>query len=508
MTRKRSEYRRDEDEPRAPKEYTIAVPNDPVNEQAIIAALIADPELRKRAPKLFPAEAMYSEKNRAIVNAIYEAGRRGLPYDEATLARLGGDDFDLALLQTIREQRPDAPAPETFDFLLDTLLWDWHLAQVARGPVESLLEAIQNPKEERERVRALARQVGLAFEGAVGSARYLRDPKEVVREMMEDVRRRVDGEAHFPFGVDGLDYFEDGEKRLRPGAAPGLITMVTSITGGGKTTTIGHLCLGLARQRRRVLFGAWEVLAPMTLELLATLSLEWSRSRLLDGRTNRAKQPGDTGHEKLSREEVVLLEERAHAISGYVGFMKNPVRHRTERARRATNRDNLEVVADHIVQSGCAVFIADLFQRILVETRPEDEQEALYLAQTHAEELRVHDIFAHQQRHKDVESRADKKPTREGIKGSGAWLDVCSTVIAPHIPAKWKRVPDETIEYYILKQRFGPWPLGVEMDWDPDKGQISGGRSISYDQGGGETSDDATGIGPISRRAPKKRRGI
>jgi hypothetical protein len=87
-----------------------------------------------------------------------------------------------------------------------------------------------------------------------------------------------------------------------------------------------------------------------------------------------------------------------------------------------------------------------------------------------------------QQRLKDIELRPDKRPTREGIKGSGAWTEVPDNIFGVHRPALWKPVPDNVLEIDVLKQRYGKWPLAVEFDWDPDRGQISGGRSVEYDQ--------------------------
>lgn len=491
--RKRSE----KDKPRerqtgdSAREWQIDVPNDPVNEQVLIAAMAVDRETRVRLLKLFNADAFYAEQHRVIVSAFAELERRKLEYDPAVLQRLA-PDVDIRILEQLSAARPDVPP--NLDFHVDTLMWDRQRAQATRGPIASLLEAIQNPKEAPERVRAIARQVGDAFEGA-GSGRYLRDPKEVVREAMADIRRRIEGEAFYPYGIDGLDYYENGERRLRPGAAPGLITMVTGVTGSAKSTLTARLCLGLARQMRtaktgRILFGAWEVNAPTTIELLAILSLGWSRSRMLDGK-GHLKGPGDEGYSKLTSEELIEVEERMHALSRYIVFFDNPFRRgrtRMNTGRRITNDDHLDVIAEHLADSGCSVFIADLWQRCLKDTRPEDEQEALFRQLAIIEELRTHLMMVHQQRHKDVELRSDKKPTREGIKGSGAWLDVASTVIAPHLPAKWKRVPDDKLQAFILKQRFGAWPLGIEFDWDPEYGSIDGGTSIPYDQPG-ETSD-------------------
>lgn len=500
--RKRSE----KDQPRerredSAREWIIDVPNDPANEQVVLAAMIVDRDTRLRLLKSLHADMFYAPEHRAIFGAFAELERRKLEYDPATLQRLS-PDVDIRILETYAEARPEV-APN-LDSHVEWLSWDRVRAQATRGPIASLLEAIQNPKESPERVRAIARQVAEAF-GSNGSNRYLRDPKEVVREAMNDLRRRLEGEAFYPFGIDGLDLFENGERRLRPGAAPGLITMVTGVTGSAKSTVTARLTLGLAREirknktRGKILFGAWEVNAPTTIELLAVLSLGWSRSRILDGKSNRIREDV-----KMTPEEVIELEEREHLISKYVIFFDNPFRrgrNKTNTGRRVTNDDHLDIIAETLADSGCSVFVADLWQRCLKDTKPDDEQEALFRQLAIIEELRTHLVMVHQQRHKDVEQRADRRPTREGVKGSGAWLDVASTVIAPHLPAKWKRIPDDKIQIFILKQRFGAWPLGIEFDWNPEYGSLENGVSISYDQPG-ETSD-AVFDAPRSKRGKR-----
>jgi replicative DNA helicase len=507
----RSEAKREKDYTKSKeklREWTIDVPNDPINEQVILAAMIADGETRQRLSKTWAPEAFYADEHRAIFTGLVELSRRKLEYDPATLMRLV-PDVDIRILETLASSRPDLP--DNLDFHVETLTWDAQRARVTRGPLASLLEAVQNPKESPDRVKAFARAVGDSFEGAGGTGRFLRDPKEVVRQAMSTLKRRVAGEAYYPFGIEGLDYYENGVRRIRPGASPGTISMVTALSGSGKSTLTGHLILGSARQnlgpnkvRRKVLCGAWEEEAPVTIELLATLSLGMSRSRILDGQSNRIREDSVHDYEPLSNEDLVMIEECMHGISKYVTFFDNPFQHgKLKTGRNPTNDDHLNIIQEHLEDSGCDIWFADLFARCLIDDSPSAEKSALYRLLSITQEQAVHTVIVHQQRAKDIETRPDKRPTREGIIGSGAWLDICWTVMAPHLPAKWKRVPDNTMELYLLKQRNGPWPIAIEFDWVPDTGQISNGRSLEV-KAIGESDEIGGGFNVNTKRGKRR----
>ena len=243
------------------------------------------------------------------------------------------------------------------------------------------------------------------------------------------------------------------------------------VHNSGKSTFTCHLVLGMARQMRTILYGAWETQGGPTLELMACLALNWSRSRLQVG--------------SLSEDELVKLEAAMRQIGKQVRFMKNPFR-RTVGEKRS-NEKNLDLVQNLIADSGCDVFVADLWARCLVSRRPEEEEEALFRQQAMLEEMRVHGVLVHQQRLKDLEGRPDRRPTREGVKGSGSYIEVADTVFGIHRPALFKKLDDTTLEAIILKQRKGKWPLAVEFDWDADFGSIDGGRSMDYDPEPGDT---------------------
>ena len=459
----------------APK--TVEIITDVVNEQAVIAATIADwgGETSKLLDRLQP-DTFLAEEHRAAWAALQELHRRRLQYDPAALKRFLGPKCDARYVEQLAGLRPDPLGEQDLQHFVDGMLWDRQRAGAVTGPIGALLEALHDPKSDRERVRALARHVGECFAGSGGRGQYLHDGTELVRQEMVEVRKAVAGRASYPYGIEGLDVdLVTGEPRLLPGSIPGQVTVVTAVPGSGKSTAAMRMTLGISRKRRRVLYGAFEMGAGCTLKILACMSLGWSRARLLKGYTQDVEAPPKTPMRAL---EQIALEERMHAIHPWVTFMRGDL-FRTPGVKRSNAR-NLDIMHQAIVDSGCEVFVADLWKRCLVDAKPEAEEDALYQQQEMAKSTHTHHVLLQQQRAKDVEARPDKRPTREGIKGSGAWFEVADTIIGTHLPHLWKAIAADKIEVLVLKQRYGEWPLGVEFDWSGEHGSITGGVGIEY----------------------------
>src|ERR1700722_142963 len=466
--------------PKATSELVVKV--DLVNEQVIITATIVslcsdDSSPAYRLLDRLPPE-VFTDDRAAIWAALRAMRQRRLAYDPATLQSIAGDKVRISLLAEWVTARPEFP--ENIEHHVDSLLWDRKRSQAVKGPLASLLEAIKNPLETPERVNALARGIVDALSGH--ERQYIYDPAAIVAEQMAEIRKRLEGQAVYPFGLDGLDYYEADiqahrPRRMIPGTAPGHVTVITAVPGAGKSTLAARIALGLGvTNHRRVAYGAWEVKGPMTLEIMACMSLGWSRTDLLDpqGALKKGKP--------LTPELLVQLEEKMHEIARWVTFIKNPFRRRaSERKSAKSNEANLDLVQSLVSESGCEVFIADLWARCLASRDPGDEEEALFRQQAMLEEMGVHGILVHQQRHKDIELRNDKRPTREGLKGSGAYLETADNLIGVHRPAQWRKVEDDKMELFILKQRSGEERIGIEFDWNPETGEIRGGRSIDYD---------------------------
>lgn len=487
---------RDDESEKRVRGDEFVLPHDPVGEQVLLAACAADwdGDGARLLERLQP-DALVDERHRAIWAGLREMRARRLAFDFATLQRVVGDKAHAHYLAELASLRPDSPAD--LEFHMGNVQWDRQRVNLATGALPALLEALRK-QEPRERVQALARGVAESVAGS-GQGQWFHDKHEIVREQMLEIRRRVAGHACHPYGIRGLDVDLDTKRRrMLPGAAPKQITVVTGVSGSGKTTVTGHLVLGLARQGKRVLYGAWEMNGGMTIELLTCLSLGWSRSRLTEGaeETGEFNEEGDPVLRPLFAEEELLeFEGRMEQIRERVTFMKNPFRRGRGREARKGGKDwdanerNLDVVQEHIADSGCDVFVGDLWRRCLRDTSPEAEEEGLMRQQAMTEDQGIHAILLQQQRLKDIESRADKRPTREGIKGSGAWTEVADTILATHRPAQWKKMDDDFLELFVLKQRYGKWPLGVELEWDADRGSLKGGRTIDYEATAMEGTD-------------------
>ncbi len=201
---------------------------------------------------------------------------------------------------------------------------------------------------------------------------------------------------------------------------------------------------------------------------------------------------------QITEEEFEEHRATMEAISQYVRFVALPFdrdgadQGSRERYRGAANMRNLDVVQAIASDIGCDIFIADLWQRCLVDLGVEQELRALYRQQAMAEELRCHFILVHQINLKQMGQRADKRPTPDSLKGTGGYYEIANTVLATHRPALFKAVPDDVLEIDVLKQRQGKSLLAIEFAWDADTGIISGGKDVPY-----EVSSEAASEGPI-----------
>jgi replicative DNA helicase len=473
---------------------TITIPHDATNEAIVLAAAIVDEDARKKLFKRLVADHFVASEHRNAWNALGEMHRRGLVYDRATVESLAGRQVAM-YLDGLRKLRPDVP--ENLDWHVATLLWDAARVRAAKNSVPAFLEALRDSKADPERVRSLARAVGQAFDGHE-DRKHLRDASQLASEVMRDIDERIAGRAFYPYGISGLDFYEAGVKdnggkdlsgmrRMVPGAAPGQITVVSGNSGVGKSTVTLNLVLGLIESGRKVLYGAWEMGPKISLELMACLSLGWSRTQLRAG-----EGPITTDEGKAT------FRAKLHSLEGRIRILENPFKRRG--GEKPNNMRHLDVLQGYISDSGCDVFVGDLWKRSIVADDPSAEEEALIRQQAMAEEEQVHCILLQQQRLKDTENRQDTRPTREGIKGSAAWVEVADTILGVHRAGAMGGSIDDKLEIIVLKQRFGPWPMGVEFDWDAERGLISGGRTFAYTRGDASAVDQQVKTAWSSKR--------
>lgn len=469
---------------RAPDAAAVAkIRHEAVNEQVLIAAAAVDPPTRARLSKALPADGFHAKGHSAIWAGLCELDRRALHYDPATLRAID-PSIDIALVETIVAQRP--ALPPNLQFHVEAFLWDHRRVQVAQGPLASLVEALQDPASDVGQIQQLARVLGRSFDGS-SSLRYLRDPEAVTASARARLAQRrarfAEGHVCYPYGIPGLDFYEDGRPRLIPGMEPRQMTLVVGVSGNGKTTVTNQIALAQANDGQRILHGAWEQDGETNLQMLAGYSLAIPRARLWTG--------------DLSDEETKAIEDEMDRLGGgerpLVRFFELPFdrrrKDRRDQGRVSLNDLNLDLVHEHVEGAGCSIAIFDLVAKAIVETKPDEEKRALDRLFGIAKETNSHFIALHHLNKGDVDKRPDKAPTRDAIKGGTHWIDAFDTILGTHIPGVWKDVPKDTLEIRVLKQRYGEWPLAVELAYDALTGIVSGGKEIPYDQG-----DDRRGV--------------
>ena len=214
------------------------------------------------------------------------------------------------------------------------------------------------------------------------------------------------------------------------------------------------------------------------------LSGQWERAdKQLDliGTQQPGLAVGVALFRQLIRGAMAREEER---LVAHVKFLRKPPTRRGD-----TNAGRIAWIANEVARSGAKVFVADLLDRVLPEDEVKDEARAWKEIANAAQQTGSAFLVVHQQRLKDVEQRPDKRPTREGVKGSAAIVEASDTLIGWHRRGLWKAVEDTAVEAIVLKQKRGKWPLAVEFDWDPKRASLRNGREVKYLRPGEEGSD-------------------
>lgn len=457
----------------------------------LVATALSSPAVCAEVVKLVPsADYFFDEAAQTIWRAVLELTRRKVQVDLAAVQARVGAQVPPMYLADLAAAYPKPPA--NLSHHVASLRWDRARNEAVRGPLAALLEALRDPAARPDQVRALARTTARVFDVATDLT-FMSDPDALAREVGEELARSAQ-QALYPLGLPGLDVSAQGLPVIVPGAAPGLITTVTGVSGNGKSMVAAMIALEQARRGRRVLYGAWEMGRATTIMLLAMMSLgqdeptgPWTRTAIVQG--------------KLTAREQQWLKERSREIAEYVRFFPPPFQH--EVTRRYRNHDALDVLGTQIADSGCEVYVLDMWERMIPDGRPEDERRALFRQQQITQETRTHGVLVCQQRGKDIEASDDKRPTREGILGSSAWIDISDHTIGVFRPALYKPIPDDLIELLVLKQRYGVWPMAVECTWDGDRVRLSDPRDVTRRLPQSTKADGISGF--LDKPAPKQR---
>lgn len=447
----------------------LAIPEhvyDAILERTILCAALADAKTRDALTRsIAPDEFLVSEHS-PLWRGLRAMTDRQLAPDPLSLRRFVAEEGEVADAY-IAGLEAEAEVPPNLAHLVETLRWDATRARTIRGAVPELIRELRDPKAKPETVAIAARAVLRAVERGGGGG-GVRRGEELARSYRAEIRTRV---AQGNFWSLGMGAAMDA--RLTEGAMPKRTCVVAGLSGSGKSTWVANMAVRLARQDRRVLLGCWEMDPDSYLDLMVASVTRIELKRVVNG--------------SLTPEEVGRIEKAIDWLTSRIRFMPNPF-YRSERQQkgggRKTNDRNLDLLEGHIAESGCDVGVWDLWERLLVDISYDGVTSALFAQQNMHERYNIWGVIVSQLRGKDVERRADKRPTRDGIKGTGAYVEVADLILGIHREAQFKRVPDDSIEAICLKQRKGEPNWAVAHDWSGAQALVSGdGREVAFDPG-------------------------
>ncbi len=440
---------------------------DASNEMVVFRAAISNERARRFVVRRLSASEFLAPGHGPIFSALHRFVDSNLAYDPEVMRRFVAEEGGDSDGSYLRELERTAKVPENLEWHVETLAWDATRARVLQGPVDQLIEDLKDPKADAERVVARARGIAKSLEARSGR-RAIRRSEELHRSYVAELRARRVHRKTYPIGFSCM------EEKFTEGTKPGRTSVWAGLSGSGKSTFLGEVLLRQARAGRRPLLCAWEMPPDSMLDVMAASVTNIPLLRIVQG--------------DLDDEEEERVERATGWIASSVDFMDYPFGHRRatvgrDRPRRETNDDRLDLLEGYLAESGASFVAYDLWERLLCDLSYEGVTRALYRQQAMHQEYRVHGAIIHQLRGKDVERRADKRPTRDAIKGTGAFVEMADWILGIHRDAQFKAVPDNTIEIICLKQRKGVANWAFRFEWLPEVCRIRGGEEVSYDPG-------------------------
>lgn len=445
---------------------------DPANEALVLRAAIAlavesarDANQRSQFQALvhsIGADEFLVSKNCAIWRALRRVADGKLEYTNDLMRQLLGSE-SVEVDAYLSELEQSAEVPANLAWHVETLRWDATRARVVNGSLSELVGDLTDPRVPVDKAVSSARAVVRALEGGA-TRKFIHRPNEMRARYSAELRKRRAAGNFYPCGLPAVD------ARLSEGFAPGKTAIITGLSGCGKSTFAAKLAVNLARLGRKPLLCVWEMGAVSTFDVLMSILTGVPLDDVIKG--------------NFDRDTLARLDKATAWVSSHIRFMENAFFGEISKTKeRRSNQRNLDILEGYVAESGCDEIIMDLWDRILADQSPDAVTDALYRQQDLHVEYGVHGTLLVQLRLKDVEKRADKRPTRESIKGVATFVEVADLIFGVHRDAQFRDVPDNTLELICLKQRKGRPNWAVRFGWEGSSCQITGGVEVPYNPG-------------------------
>lgn len=432
-----------------------------LHEQIILGSMLVNTKIRKRLVVQLRASDFVAPRHRAIFAAMEELEQRGLDYVPVTLKSFlpPGDDWGgLPYLKELESLTSD----ENVDHHLERARWDNARAQIINEQLNEFEVALKDPRLEIDDAVNMIKRMEEKLQAARGSSSIITGTAIAAKYEAQLYARESGGHLRTT-GYGPLD------NKLTDPFGRGKMTVVAASPSIGKTTFA--LNMGQRQAKRwKVGYLAWESGFVSATDIICASTLDIPLPKLV-------KYPN-----RLTQDERKIISELLDTLftkNNNFSFLESPKRELFKDARGPweINDRVLDWFEGQLTQWSRDIIYWDLFTKKLPDRRPDAMSWALDRMQDMADRYGTHFCLLHQLTSKEVEKLKDKRPTRAHLKGTGGWIETPDVVLGLYRRAVYEPgIDDNELEIYCLKQRIGPWPWRIIMEWEGEKCSITGGR--------------------------------
>jgi replicative DNA helicase len=414
-----------------------AVPHNREAEEAVVGAVLINPEAYYDLAQFLQAEDFYIVRHRWIWETFTRLHEKRIPLDLLTvteeldsagqLAEIGGPAYLTALLNQV----PTSLHAEAYGRMVEA-------SSIRRRMLTAANQIATLAYNERESVENIIEESEKSIFNV--SERRLRHDVKPISTVMSDVYDHIDDLAKRPDDFFGVPTgFIDLDRKLM-GLQPSDLIIIAGRPGQGKS---GFL-LSVAKNA-----------ALLHKKHVAVFSLEMSNEqvaqRLITQMTEIDSQRLRTG--KLAEDEWPKFSHAIEVLSDTHIFMDDTPAITPLALRTKCRRLHMEY--------GLDLIILDYIQLMSGDTRTENRvQEVSYISRNLkvlARELNV-PVLAAAQLSRAVEQRSDKKPVLSDLRESGSIEQDADIVMFIYRPDQYEKdtVKQNVAEIIISKHRNGP----------------------------------------------------
>ncbi|MFH2103000.1 MAG: replicative DNA helicase [Chloroflexota bacterium] len=428
-------------DPSTPEETTFpsthVVPHNREAEEAVVGAVLINPEVYYDLAQFLQADDFYIHRNRWVWEAFNRLHEQRVPLDLLTvseelermaqLGEIGGPAYLTALLNQV----PTSLHAEAYGHMVEA-------AAIRRRMITAANQIATLAYAENESVEYVMEESEKAV--FYVSERRLRHDVEPIRQVLSTVYDQIDELARRDEEIHGVPTGFIDLDRMLGGLQPSDLLIIAGRPGQGKSAFLLSCALHAALERKK---------------RVAIFSMEMSNEqvalRLIAQRTGIDSQRLRTG--KLGEDDWPLFNHAIEVLGDTMLFlddtpMLSPLQLRTK-CRRLHMEHGLDLI------------VLDYIQLMSSDSRTENRvQEVSYISRNLkalARELNI-PVLAAAQLSRAVEQRTEKRPVLSDLRESGSLEQDADIVMFIYRPDQYEKDTEKQnlAEIIISKHRNGP----------------------------------------------------